>query len=175
MILSLQFTAFDIPKNSWESTCNDYLTIMDGDGTALMEKSCGSSLPANIRSTSNAVKLVFSTGIGRTMTGWSVSWSAVTLGECQPIRHPIRHPITSDNIFLSECSLTFPGSPCTNPEAADCKYKHIHGDHCCCGHCQDPGWLNLSCVLNSTTGAGLWQPRHSPLCPVEGCGSEGEW
>ena len=84
LVLSLQFTAFDIYKYSWDSTCYyDQLTITDGDGTTLMEKSCGSSLPADIRSTSNIVKLVFSTDNVDTRTGWSVSWSAVTPGECQ--------------------------------------------------------------------------------------------
>ena len=98
LILSLQFAAFDI--HTWDSTCSyDHLTITDGDGTTLMEKSCGSSsngniviggqsmssfLPPNITSTSNIVKLVFSTdGTGVTMSGWSVSWTAVTPGECQ--------------------------------------------------------------------------------------------
>ena len=84
LILSLQFTAFNIAP--WcGSTCDcDHLTITDGDGTTLMEKSCGTTLPADITSTSNIVKLVFSTdGTGVTMSGWSVSWTAVTPGECQ--------------------------------------------------------------------------------------------
>ena len=81
LILSLQFTAFDI---EFESTCYyDHLTIMDGDGTTLMEKSCGSSLPADITSKSNVVNLVFSTDFIITLSGWSVSWSAVTPGEFQ--------------------------------------------------------------------------------------------
>ena len=92
-ILSLQFNAFDIYEYSWDPTCNyDHLTIMDGDGTTLMEKSCGTTLPASITSTSNVVKLVFSTDdygwtsgdqYDGTMAGWSVSWHAVTPGECQ--------------------------------------------------------------------------------------------
>ena len=78
LILSLQFTAFDIESHS---TCRyDHLTITDGDGTTLMEKSCGNSLPADITSISNIVKLVFSTDNSTTMPGWSVSWSAA--GEC---------------------------------------------------------------------------------------------
>ena len=96
LILSLQFTAFDIQA---DSTCDyDHLTITDGDGTTLMERSCGStsdgniligdqsigsSLPANITSTSNIVKLVFSTSSSTTRPGWSISWMAVTPGECQ--------------------------------------------------------------------------------------------
>ena len=102
LIISLQFTAFDIEVEyaydydsydfetsdyefDYESIigCRDHLTITDGDGTTLMEKSCGNSLPADIRSTSNVVNLLFSTsGLG-TSSGWSVSWRAVTPGECQ--------------------------------------------------------------------------------------------
>ena len=93
LVLSLQFTAFDIEavydydtyEYYYESVigCEDHLTITDGDGTTLMEKSCGNSLPADIRSTSNVVNLLFSTNGGGTFSGWSVSWSAVTPGECQ--------------------------------------------------------------------------------------------
>ena len=81
LILSLQFTAFDIESHS---SCDyDHLTIMDNDGTTLMEKSCGNSLPADITSTSNIVKLVFKTNSSDTRPGWSVSWSAVTPGQRQ--------------------------------------------------------------------------------------------
>ena len=82
LILSLEFTSFDIESHS---TCRfDHLTITDGDGTTLMEKSCGNSLPADITSTSNVVNLLFSTDdYDGTNSGWSVSWSAVTPGEFQ--------------------------------------------------------------------------------------------
>ena len=85
LIISLQFTAFDI--DHWGTTSYgciyDHLTIMDGDGTTLMGKSCGpdiqspslligdsflscpdlpcAALPPNITSNSNIVKLLFST------------------------------------------------------------------------------------------------------------------
>ena len=80
--IRLEFTQFDV---EWGRNCkNDFVRITDGDGTILMEKSCGNTLPADITSTSNIVKLVFSTdGSGTGWTGWSVSWSAVTPGECQ--------------------------------------------------------------------------------------------
>ena len=79
LVLSLQFTAFYIESHS-SGYCYDHLTITDGDGTTLMENSCGNSLPADIRSTSNIVNLVFIADFGGTGTGWSVSWSAVTPG-----------------------------------------------------------------------------------------------
>ena len=85
LVLSLQFTAFDV--DSWihqHPNCfYDHLTITDGDGTTLMERSCDNILPADITSTSNIVKLEFitDTDTGDTKPGWSVRWSAVTPGE----------------------------------------------------------------------------------------------
>ena len=95
--MSLQFTAFQIEAEydydyetyeyiyDYESVvgCYDHLTITDGDGTTLMEKSCGSSLPAAITSISNMIRIYFSTDGSGTSTGWNVSWTAVTTGECQ--------------------------------------------------------------------------------------------
>ena len=96
LILLLQFTAFNMEPHS--NCAFDYLKIMDGDGTILMEKSCGSiedgtvviggqsigsSLPADITSRSNIVKLIFSSNGFNTNPGWSLNWSAVTPGECQ--------------------------------------------------------------------------------------------
>ena len=93
--MSLQFAAFQIEAEydydyetyeyDYESVvhCYDHLTILDGDGTTLMEKSCGSSLPAAITSISNMIRIYFSTDGGGTSNGWNVSWTAVTTGECQ--------------------------------------------------------------------------------------------
>ena len=76
--MSLQFTAFDIM--SCPACSCDHLTIMDGDGTTLMEESCGSTLPAAFTTRTNIVKLIFSTDDEITMTGWSLNWTAVTPG-----------------------------------------------------------------------------------------------
>ena len=110
LILSLEFTAFNIepPLNRYNAHCSsDHLTIMDGDGTTLMERSCGpfsadgydvesdnkiviggrimnSSLPANLHSRSNIVKLFFITNSLLTKTGWSINWNAVTPGVVTP-------------------------------------------------------------------------------------------
>ena len=126
MFVSLHITAFDIEAtygtNRYENEfygeemeydlyrCPDHLTIADDDGTIFMGgwgdgmggrwDGCGFvdvTLPIDITSTSNTVKLVFRTdnydqsqdlddhyGIlyGK-HSGWRVSWSAVTPGECQ--------------------------------------------------------------------------------------------
>ena len=95
LVLSLEFYAFNIEAEydydyetyeyDYESVnyCFDHLTITDGDGTTLMEKNCGSSLPAAITSITNMIRIYFSTDGSGTSTGWNVSWTAVTAGECQ--------------------------------------------------------------------------------------------
>ena len=112
LVLSLEFYAFNIEAEydydyatyeyDYDSLigCYDHLTIMDGDGTTLMEKRCGSSLPNAIRSRSNTVKLIFSTDTDYTESGWGLSWTAVTSGECQ---HGFKY---LDNLSAS-CSLIF--------------------------------------------------------------------
>ena len=98
--MALQFTTFDIWYHPW--CAKDHLTIIDEDGTTLMGKSCGpssegiiriggpkgflpigSTLPANLTSTSNTVKLMFNTGDSETEAGWSINWFAVTPGKYQ--------------------------------------------------------------------------------------------
>ena len=80
MVISIEFTDFDI---EYHSSCGyDYLMIEDGDGTVLMEKSCGTSLPANIRSKTNVVKLRFKTDDSEVRRGWRFMWSAVLPSEC---------------------------------------------------------------------------------------------
>jgi len=94
LVISLHFTAFNIVTSSFNCPY-DHLTITDGDGTTLMEKSCGPNsqdsdgnieiggqnigtpLPPNITSRSNVVKLHFKTDYLFASIGWSVSWSAV--------------------------------------------------------------------------------------------------
>ena len=100
LIISIEFTAFNIAFQYGDPTCpNDHLTITDGDGTTLMEKSCGStsdgnvviggesigsSLPPAIRSRTNTVNLVFITDSDYAYSGWSVSWRAVAGINHQP-------------------------------------------------------------------------------------------
>ena len=86
-ILRLEFTHFDVYYGG--SSCKDYVRIKDGDGTTLMDNSCGYSdpsssgyfLPPIITTRSNRVEILFYTDDSYTMTGWSLSWRAVTPGE----------------------------------------------------------------------------------------------
>ena len=91
-LLRLEFTHFDV---QWGSDCQfDHVKITDGDGTTLMEKSCGHSstdpsdsryfLPPIITTRSNRVEIFFHTDGAYTQPGWSLSWSAVTPGTKTP-------------------------------------------------------------------------------------------
>ena len=84
-ILRLEFTSFAV---YWGSTCLDFVKITDGNGTTLMDNSCGYSdrdpssslyfLPPIITTKSNRVEIFFHTNARLTRPGWSLSWSAAT-------------------------------------------------------------------------------------------------
>jgi len=77
-VLVLVFTAFNVESHA---TCKkDYLKIRDDDGTLLMGKTCGNTLPATITSNTNIVYLDFKTNNKITKTGYSISWWAVSSG-----------------------------------------------------------------------------------------------
>ena len=70
LVIIVQFTDFSTEKNA------DWMTLTDGDGTALMGKTSGVSLPANISSRTNVINVLFQTDHSVTRKGWSFSWSA---------------------------------------------------------------------------------------------------
>ena len=78
LVVEMQFTAFDVESSS---TCSfDDVTIKNGDGTTLMGRTCGSSLPAAVTSTSNIVEIYFHTDHYGSRSGWRLTWRAVTPG-----------------------------------------------------------------------------------------------
>ena len=78
LVVEIQFTAFKVQSHS--SCSYDHVTIKNGDGTTLMEKTCGSSLPAAVTSTSNRVEIYFHTDDSYSRSGWRLTWRAVTPG-----------------------------------------------------------------------------------------------
>ena len=108
-ILRLEFTHFAVWTCGDITTCScDFVKITDGDGTTLMDRSCGYSsldpsnwvyfLPPIITTRSNRVEIFFHTDGSNTRPGWSLSWSAVTPGEKALILNSIRifHPFVSN-------------------------------------------------------------------------------
>ena len=81
--MSLEFNAFNIHSSS--GRCNDHLTITDGNGTSLFWFNCGSlTAPFTaFTSISDTINIKFVTDSYSTESGWSLSWTAVTPGECQ--------------------------------------------------------------------------------------------
>ena len=87
MVLSLQFTAIDLEVNG--STCIDSVTVTDGTGTILMDKTCGGStygylveggqnkgtLLPNINTTTNLVMISYKSSNNYVRT-WHLNWSA---------------------------------------------------------------------------------------------------
>ena len=74
--MSLQFTVFDIHTSS-SGYCHDHLSITDGDGTALINKLCGSLQFAAITSNTNMIEIYFSSDQSGAASGFSLTWSAV--------------------------------------------------------------------------------------------------
>ena len=93
-ILRLEFTAFVVYVGSGgtiNSCTTDFVRITDGDGTTLMDNSCGYSdqlswssyfQPPIITTKTNKVEIYFHTNYFGTESGWSLRWTAVAEGEC---------------------------------------------------------------------------------------------
>ena len=94
-VLKLEFTRFSVyPCNSDTATCPcDAVKILEGDGTALMDRGCGYSsfnpshsqyfLPPILTTKANTVDIFFYTDSSTGASGWSLSWTAVTPGTTQ--------------------------------------------------------------------------------------------
>ena len=92
-ILRLEFTAFAVYVRGSIYTCpTDFVRITDGDGTTLMDNSCGYSdrnpsnslyfQPPIITTKTNKVEIYFHTDDWGAKSGWSLRWTAVAEGEC---------------------------------------------------------------------------------------------
>ena len=90
-MLRLEFTHFQVYPYDTATCPSDYVKIVDGDGTTLMERGCGYStgvspshswffLPPIFTTKTNAVNIFFYTDSSGTAAGWSLKWMAVTPG-----------------------------------------------------------------------------------------------
>ena len=110
-ILRLEFTHFAVIVCGSITACScDYVKITDGDGTTLMDNSCGYSDPSSslyfqpptITTSTNTVEIFFHTNIDHTRVGWSLSWIEVTPG----LKDLIQTASKSFIHLISEMSLT---------------------------------------------------------------------
>ena len=78
----VEFTSFDVEDHS---RCGfDYLKIIDGDGTILMDKKCGYDLPQNIRSRTKTIHIIFDTDGSVVRSGWRIKWNSFTMDSGRP-------------------------------------------------------------------------------------------
>ena len=87
----MEFRHFAVHVSGTVDNCTgDHVKITDGDGTTLMDKSCGDSsssssssdyvLPPIVMTNTNAVEIFSRTNSSKTKSGWSLSWGAVSPG-----------------------------------------------------------------------------------------------
>ena len=108
-VLRLDFTSFAV-HHCTNCDC-DHVKITDGDGTTLMDKSCGYStssptsssyfVPPVIVSNTNTVEIFFHTDTRTAKSGWSLRWTAVTPG-------PKTLPATIHYTCTVECFILRP-------------------------------------------------------------------
>ena len=111
-ILRLEFTRFAVYACDITTCPCDYVKITDGDGTTLMDNSCGYSSwdpsdsyyfqPPTITTRTSTVEIFFHTDRRFTTTGWSLTWIAVTPG----LKDLIQTASKSSIHLISEMSLT---------------------------------------------------------------------
>jgi hypothetical protein len=89
MVVEVVFNSFALEHHC--GCIYDYVVAKDGNGSRLMDKSCGSKKPKTFRSHTNIVKIGFTTDHNVTDKGFKLSWKAVP-GPRTPV-----HTIMSQN------------------------------------------------------------------------------
>jgi len=91
----IEFSAFVLENPDWSGSCYDWVMIMDGDGSVLLDKTCGSQIPPPITSKTNSAKVIFRTDRNINDKGFSLDWkveesggSDCICGETQGQSHP---------------------------------------------------------------------------------------
>ena len=78
-VIKIKFTAFNV-ENDGPWCPFDHLSIVDSDGTVLLDKACGFRQPFTICSVTNEVYFTFITDCSVARPGWRAEWSEET--EC---------------------------------------------------------------------------------------------
>merc|ERR1719153_310880 len=77
----IKFLDFVLEDPKWDSSCYDWVTIKDGDGSILLDKTCGSDIPPPITSKTNTAMVFFYTDRNTNATGFSLNWKVEESGE----------------------------------------------------------------------------------------------
>merc|ERR1711913_147094 len=74
--IKLQFIDFKIEDHS--SCAYDYPMVKDDDGTVLLDKTWGSTLPKDVTSRTNTVIVIFHSDGSVSDSGWRIDWQKLT-------------------------------------------------------------------------------------------------
>jgi len=74
-VIRFTFLDFDLESNMHSiNGCYDWLMVKDGDGTILLDKTCGSKIPATIQSNSNTAEITFFSDSWVSGKGFRIQW-----------------------------------------------------------------------------------------------------
>jgi len=83
----IKFTDF-VLEDPYFSFCYDWVMIKDGDGSILLDKTCGSEIPPPITSKTSTAKVIFRTDFMDTARGFSLDWEVEEEVEEEPSGEP---------------------------------------------------------------------------------------
>merc|ERR1711970_193902 len=79
----IKFSDFVI-EDPWNSHCYDWVIIKDGDGSILLDKTCGSQIPPPVTSKTNTATVIFYTDFIDTARGFILDWEVEEEVEVKP-------------------------------------------------------------------------------------------
>merc|ERR1719402_390350 len=94
----IKFSDFVLEDPASDSSGYDWVIIKDGDGSILLDKTCGSDIPPPITSKTNTAKVFFYTDVHTSATGFSLDWEVEESGESGTITSENYPNIYPDNI-----------------------------------------------------------------------------
>merc|ERR1719153_2093249 len=106
----IKFSDFVLEDPASDSSCYDWVTIMDGNGSILLDKTCGSDIPPPITSNTNTAKVFFYTDRNINAPGFSLDWEVEESGESGTItseNYPNSYPDNIDKEYPINADGTF--------------------------------------------------------------------
>jgi hypothetical protein len=78
LVVELKFTAFAVEEAVKADECeHDWVQVVDGDGTILMDKTCGTTNPGTITSNTGILIVNFHTDSSNNLGGFRAEWNEV--------------------------------------------------------------------------------------------------
>jgi len=154
--VNIEFTHLDIESHS---SCDyDFITVIDDDGTVLLNKTCGSTLPPQFESQTNRVNVHFKTDYSVTKTGWRLTYSLIpATGEVTSENYPENYNNDMDKTYPVEVAtgkgirITFNDFDIESHSSCDYDYvmiKEANGNELLNKSCGDTKPGDLTSIQN---------------------------